>query len=688
MADVNVKMGVTGISQLKQGMSDAQASVKTLDAALKANEKQLKATGDAENFLQGQTSLLNQKMQAQRDIVKNAEAALKKMRESGIRESSKSFQDMQRKLIEAQSAILDTQMELDNLGSHAAEAAGETDKLQTSLGGINKKLSLDQVIGGIDSITNALEKAGQKAIDLGETVFNAVMDKAKWADDTATMAEMYEIPLERFLQMQKLVKNGMDTSVDSMLSSMDKMNKNVGKGTKETMEALSELGLVMTSTGKNGEVFEQLVTEDSMDLFFRAGKAINEMGKGFDKEASAQAIFGRSWKELVPLFDKYKTVEEYNAALDNTKTNTEEEVTALAELNDKMSELEGNLDTLATSVLASLAPALTTAADALNGLLEKVLAYLKTDDGQKMLDNLATAVSGLFEDLGKIDPQTVVEGFTGVMDKVIGGVQWLVENKDSVIDALKAIVIGWGALKLTGGALQILNLLNGLSGLLGKGGSAVASGASAAASGGGEAAGAGIVGKIGAALGGGNLAIGGAVAAQAGLAGYSVYGLARVFKALFFGGEEMDDKYYEDNLAHIREDIEAHGGFYEDDALPIPVEPDPVPDSVEMIVKRIGTVDLPVNLVPQDNRSGGGTGIGSMEAKFYANGLPYVPFDGYTAVLHKGEQVVPAREVNSSRNFSSNLYVESMYMNNGMDAEGLAASIAAANRRTMRGFGS
>ena len=40
MADVSVKMGVSGIGQFKQGMNEAQASVKTLDAALKANEEQ------------------------------------------------------------------------------------------------------------------------------------------------------------------------------------------------------------------------------------------------------------------------------------------------------------------------------------------------------------------------------------------------------------------------------------------------------------------------------------------------------------------------------------------------------------------------------------------------------------------------------------------------------------------------
>lgn len=69
----------------------------------------------------------------------------------------------------------------------------------------------------------------------------------------------------------------------------------------------------------------------------------------------------------------------------------------------------------------------------------------------------------------------------------------------------------------------------------------------------------------------------------------------------------------------------------------------------------------------------------------HANGLPYVPFDGYPALLHKGERVMTARENNYNNN--SNLYVEKMYMNNGMDAQALASVIGAQQRRAMAGCG-
>ena len=75
-----------------------------------------------------------------------------------------------------------------------------------------------------------------------------------------------------------------------------------------------------------------------------------------------------------------------------------------------------------------------------------------------------------------------------------------------------------------------------------------------------------------------------------------------------------------------------------------------------------------------------------MYIKGYANGLPYVPYDGLYR-LHRGERVMTA---GTNRNYTanSNLYVENMNMNNGMDAQALAAAMSAQNRRISAGFGS
>ena len=118
-------------------------------------------------------------------------------------------------------------------------------------------------------------------------------------------------------------------------------------------------------------------------------------------------------------------------------------------------------------------------------------------------------------------------------------------------------------------------------------------------------------------------------------------------------------------------------------------------DGAEEIQEQVGTVTIPVKLSVSGIGGGffGGTNGKLWESMFdlfnitgHANGLAYVPNNGLYR-LHRGEQVLPAREV-ASRSYSSNLYVEFMVMNNGTDAEGLASAMAAAQRRTMSGYGS
>ena len=66
MADIGVKMGVTGLSTFKSSMNQAQQSVKTLDAELKLSEAQFKASGDAEKYFAEQADLLKQKLKRQK----------------------------------------------------------------------------------------------------------------------------------------------------------------------------------------------------------------------------------------------------------------------------------------------------------------------------------------------------------------------------------------------------------------------------------------------------------------------------------------------------------------------------------------------------------------------------------------------------------------------------------------------
>ena len=102
-------------------------------------------------------------------------------------------------------------------------------------------------------------------------------------------------------------------------------------------------------------------------------------------------------------------------------------------------------------------------------------------------------------------------------------------------------------------------------------------------------------------------------------------------------------------------------------------------DAASILQDQLSSVELHVPVYPD---------MSSIQPDgSHANGLPFVPFDGYIAALHKGEQVVPAAQVDKSRSFTNNVYFDRTQVNNGIDADAIAARIAEQARRAIAGFG-
>ena len=787
MADVSVKMGVSGLQQFKSGMQDAQASVKKLDAELKLNEKQLKLSGDAEKALQTQTVLLNEKLKAQKDIAKNAEAALKQMKDNGVKETSRSYQDMQRRLIEAQAAMLDTENQINSLGQTEIEPAGKTDQLADSLSGLNKKVSLEQVRSAIGSITTGLENAGKKAVEVGKQIWENITDSARWADDVATSASILNMDVEEYQKYKKVFDTVGDITVQEWAKMKQRVQNAIVNPSGDQNAIFDLLGISTHEMieGKTGMV--EGAAKEYEDLFWEIGRKLRE--KVANKELTqaeadvyAQALFGKGFAELNPLL---KLGEEgFKQALADQDAVTEESIEKLATLNDKLIKLQADFNDIKAEVTAGLAPALQRGAEVLDNLLGKLLEYLQSEKGQKALEDMGKAVEGLFEDLGKIDPEQVVEGFSGVFNTIVEGVQWVANNWESVKNALIWIVEGWAALKIGGGILDIVKLVGGLGDLL----AVRSAGAAAGAAWGGSFASAvmaaapwlaGLIAMLTPAETGNNdLADASGNLTEEGWAAFLTdreraskgdiqdngwysdimavseyineaskiwddYAAVQAVARYAAGGHQDMDQLVADlialgytrrlteeevlpelnmpeevkrvdsiaergtvfksrapwNYGQIMDATDASGvplGLVVEDAeddilkqledlnVPAEIEPDVPEGTAEKIGEEIGPV--PVGLVITDLE---GDELAALFGENrHANGLWSVPFNGYPAILDKGERVVPAREVAASRNFSSNLYVESMYMNNGQDAQGLAAAMAAEQRRTMSGYGS
>jgi len=727
---VNAKLGVD-LSSFEQGIRTGQTILKSLNAEMKATEAEFKATGNAEKQLSDKTKTLNSTLQVQKGIVDNAKNALKAMDDAGVKPTDASYQKLYATMMNATAGMNEAQAQLNALGESAQTAATGADQLTKSVNGIGKKIILEQVRTGIESITNGLANAAKKAVELGNALWDNVMDSARLSDDILTQASILDMTPEKYQQYKGVFDTIAEITVKDWMNAKRKIEKAMTDPTNDQGIALKALGFG-TYVDKYGVVRTREIADNWEDsLWTLAGELQKRVASGEISTEMAdvygEALFGKNFSTLKNLFKLGQ--EGFKEALGKQSVISDEALEKNAALNDKVIELNKSFEDLKAEVVSGLAPALTDAATALDGLLKTVLEYLQKPEGKKMLEDIGTAVSGLFNDLGKIDPEQVVEGITGVLGSVYDAVTFIVNNKDDIFEALKWIVGGWAALTITGGILDVIKVVGGLADLAGISAAGAAAGstwASAFASAAMKAAPflAFIYTLLDPSAGsdetGNNTLIdsSGKLTKEANEYGFTLDNDGN----LVINNHKVPKKYTNESEAPTidmrwsswtsktswrNRFIDALNGkpttpedvldwrpsYMRDQHPQVQVEPVAPADAEEILEAQIGTVEVPAALVFSGYRGlftggagGGGGGKYSYLAE-HANGLPLVPYDGYLARLHKGERVVPAREV-QSRSYNSNLYVESMYMNNGTDAAGLAAAMAAAQRRTMSGFGS
>ena len=664
MAGVNVKMGVTGVSQFKQSMKESESAVKALNESLKVNESNLKLTGDQETYLKNKTQILNEAIKKQTEVVKHSQEALESMRKNGVSETSTAFQNMRAKANNALAKLIDMKTELKNTESGAKDAGD-------ALKNIGKGVAWDNVAEGIGKINNSLQTAARSAIRIGKTIARSAMDSTQWADDILTRSTQYGVDAETLQRMENVAEY-IDTDVDTIISAKDKLAKN-----RETLPEL--LGL--TTDGKSAE-----------DLFWETGDAIMALDDSFDKAEIAQKVFGRSWRELLPLFTAGR--EQYEELMETQNVLTNEQVQQLGAADDAIKNVQQQIELMKNQFWA---------------------------------DNA---------------------------DKITELLQWTIDNKDAVVAALGTIAGGFGLLKMGELAANVGKVVNGfkelgwLGGGSGSGGGAGGVGSSvaktAAKSGVLKAAKAALTGSVGKDLllgtgvAGGVTLVALAPALLAQNAAYaeseatrqrrlSVAGTSNSLEAQFLAkaaealniawGENQDYAAVQELLMGMKNrsgiemsklhnmlsgsttsqgnytwnelqrlwngealdtgrlvaTLEAVTDAYEQAVQAL--EPEFAPDAQEQLQAQADsmTVKVAAQLVYP-------------EGEGFANGLPFVPYDGFPAILHRGERVLTAGQ-NKNYTFNNNTYFGGVNLNNAQDIDALVDSIDRHNRRQSRGYG-
>ena len=372
--NASINMGVTGISQFKADIRTANESIKTLKSQLALTEKQFQATGDKEEYLKQKTEQLKSMLDAQASQAAAAEKALAAMSDNGVDKSSKAFQDMIRQLANTKSNMIDTQAQIDALGKEAEESGTQAQGLNKDLQNIGKDVAFGNLTSGLKEITDKLESGARAAINFGKRIIQSAKGSTGLADDIKTAVDQFSdmgLTADSYQRMT-MVAEFVDTPVEAILNARQRMSKALAgdKGKKSLEEVLG-----IKLQGQSPE-----------DLFWETGEALMHMGEAFDKEAAAQTLFGRGWRELAPLFKTGR--EEYEKMLEEQHVLTDDQVEKLGQADDAIKKVEQEIELLKAQFWAENA------------------------------------------------------------DTIVEVMQWLVDNKDGVVTAVAAIAGAFGLLKM------------------------------------------------------------------------------------------------------------------------------------------------------------------------------------------------------------------------------------------------
>lgn len=476
---VSEKLSVDA-SGFKQGIDQARASLKTLDAALKTNEASFRAGGNAEIYMQQKTELLNGKMTKQRELVTMLQSKLAQMKATGVSPLSTEYQKLETQMLNAQTSMLETKTTIDELDTSQQNATNSAEQLNNEVSGIGKKMSLDQVISGINKITEAMKNAARQAAEFGAEMWNQITETASEADDLATTAARYGLDPELAQRQIKVFDTMAETSIEAYQKARMKINKVMANPSEEQLGYLEALGLVTPTYDS-----VNLLVKDAETAMWAAGERLHQKVESGelardDADLWAQALFGRGFAELNPMFAMGRDA--FEEAVNAQSAATTEAIENGAALNDSIILMEKNFETLKLQILGEIAPSLQTVTDSISDLINKLIEYAQSEEGQALLQSMADSISSMLSGLTEIDPQVVIEKFTGIFDTIKDGFTWITEHQDDIKNALLVIAGGFAALKVSETVLEFVRVSNGLHSLF-RGNNTASNAATAAGSG-------------------------------------------------------------------------------------------------------------------------------------------------------------------------------------------------------------
>ena len=455
--EIKTTIAVDGEAAFKKAINDATTSIRNMGTQLTLAQAQFKKDGDAMKLVETRSKALKGEIGQQEEIVKALEKAVNDSSKA-YGENSDKTEKWQAELNRAKAKLANLQSELtlneqglDRNGKAFDEGAQHAADYQATLQGIGKNVSFETITNGINGITGLITGAIDKIIDLGKRITETMREAAQWADDLITEAIINGLSVEDQQRMEYASKFA-DTSVDTIMKARDKLVTKMVKGWKDGKVDMWQFLGIDAST-----------TRDPMDVLFDLGTTLQNVAWADKNDTRADAwameVFGKSYRELLPLFNYGK--EAFYAKMGEAPIVSDEDVQKLGSLNDKFDEFDSRLEQLKNTTLAQLAPAMEDIVDVINTMLASFSEWVSTEEGKQAMDDLAESIKELFSGLKDVSFKDVIEKVKDAINGIKDALKWLGDHKDDVVTGLEVIAGGFAALKVTQLAMDIGKIVSG-----------------------------------------------------------------------------------------------------------------------------------------------------------------------------------------------------------------------------------
>ena len=444
--DVRARVALDGEKEFKAALSDISKGNQVLNSEMKKLQAQFKGNTESTEYLTAKGDLLQRQLNGQRE---KTELLRKQLLETAQAEgeASQKTMDLQIQLNNAETAETNLEnaieenekalqgenREMVSLGDVADQLAG---KLGVKLPEGAKK-ALDGMKGmsvGSVAALGAITAAVAAAVKAVKALYETTVDVAADMDEVITQSVVHGLStatVQEFQYMEELI----DVPASTMMSSLSKLTKSMASARNEssdTAQAFAELGVSIYDSQGN--------LRDAEDVWYEAIDALGGIENETERNILATQLFGKSAEELNPIIAAgTDTIREHAAAAHEMGfVLGEEDVQALAALDDAVQKNELQWEALKKQLSAQFAPSAKEALESFTNLTKTAGEMLVNSHLIENLGSIITAVSGLI-DLGA-DLVGALPGWMNPLQQVSNAFRGLAIVVATVVDAMKVLI--------------------------------------------------------------------------------------------------------------------------------------------------------------------------------------------------------------------------------------------------------